>query len=166
MTISNLNFYRRNRTPGMIHGTDLVSYMINSNIGLFGGGVAASELSVVDRYNFSDNTVGSGLNLSAAKKELSALSNKSYVLFAGGVSSEQRLKTTQIQDYTSMTTQAKTNLNNSRSNMAGVSNNTLGIFGGGYLSAATNTTEKYQYSNDSVSSGTNLLETRDRKSVV
>ena len=146
----------------------------SSSYGYFGGGqglddnFGSERLNVVDRFDFSNETVSlPGNNLSEAKDDLAAVSNSSYGYFGGGerVPTTPSLDTVDRIDFSNETTSAPgNNLPQGRENLAACSSNSYGYFGGGLTPNSPspvvtryNTIDRIDFSNETVSPVTATL---------
>ena len=125
---------------------------VAAGFALFGGGSIGStpgKISSIVKYSFSANTVISSGGLSVAKDYASACGNLTVGIFAGGQDTSY-IKHLPCDKYTfaSNIVSSTTSLNTGTYRQAAAGNASLGIFGGGDPYA----TQKYTYSNDSVTS--------------
>ena len=158
--------------PGVRSGLAAVS---SSSYGYFGGGqgldpnFGPERLNVVDRFDFSNETVSlPGNNLSQAKDDLAADSSSSYGYFGGGeaIPTILSLDTVDRIDFSNETTSAPgNNLPQGRENLAACSSNSYGYFGGGltpnspppFATVRYNTIDRIDFSNETVSPVTATL---------
>ncbi len=131
-----------------------VRYIDNTSetpeVGYFGGGKIPSDVSIMDKINFSSDTTAAvpGANLSAARSYLSATGNTTHGYFGGGGPSLSRMdKVTYSTDTTAYTPAANFSVN--RYINAATGNSDAGYFGGGTPGpspAGLNTIDKTTYS--------------------
>jgi hypothetical protein len=148
----------------------------SSSYGYFGGGyagsgISASEVSTIDRIDFSNETTSApGNGLSQAIYQLAAVSggasyrikgSRTYAYFGGG-SDPGDVATIDRIDFSNETTSVPgNNLPQARRALAAVSNNSYGYFGGGYAPPFVNTIDRLDFSNETLSlPGNNLPQAR------
>jgi len=141
----------------------------SNNYGYFGGGQSPAESpsfrTIIDRLDFSNETILNIGDLSQGRIQLAAVSSSSYGYFGGGRDpglSPGWLDTVDRIDFSNETTSAPgDNLPQARSFVAACSSNSYGYFGGGQNPAESpsvvNTIDRIDFSNGTTSAPSNNL---------
>jgi hypothetical protein len=135
----------------------------NSSYGYFGGGYSGTSVPTpqtckIVRLDFSSETVSEpGKNLSYVTAYHSGFSSRSYGYFCGGYTSGSSINTVSRLDFSSETvSQPNKNISSPLYGATQFSNNIQGYIVGGYDTGFLNQVSKFDFSNENVSSGTNL----------
>ena len=126
----------------------------SADTGYFGGGLAPSTVSTMDKLTYSTDTTAytPGANLSSARRFVAATGSQIHGYFGGGATTPGAVtasmdKTTYSSDTTAATPGA--NLSVARFLLIATGNETHGYFGGGYATPTPVTTmDKTTYSSD------------------
>ena len=126
----------------------------NGLFGYFGGGYTSSNVSSVDRVDYSNDTPAASPKgpLSLARRTLGATGNQSFGYFAGGYGSAYHTTIDRV-DYSNdtPTAVARGPLSLGRFALTGATGNqSFGYFAGGGTSPIVTTIDRIDYSNDGV----------------
>jgi len=169
-----------NNLPLNTWSTSAVS---SGSYGYFGGGKSFSPppptrtiSATVDRLDFSSETFSApGNNLSQARELLSAVSNSSYGYFGGGIDYNPNPITyfdriDRIDFSNETTSEPGNNLPVRLSDGAATSSSSYGYFGGGYVGPpiddSVDTIYRIDFSNETVTASTQLVEENYRQAAV
>jgi len=145
---------------GLVYETQVESTWPElSEFGYFGGGEAPSDSCIIDRLDFSNETVSApGNNLKGDRSELAAVSNSNYGYFGGGRDSGSPPYSCTIErlDFSTETVAAPGTLEQLLDNittLAAVSNSNYGYFGGGnsWTFGSVSNFNRLDFSNETVS---------------
>ena len=146
-----------------VDNNNFASWPESATYGYYGGGsIGGSITSVVDRIDFSSETISTpGNNLSATRQRLSVVTNSAYGYFGGGLQPPE-VSTVDRIDFSNETISTPgNNLPQERSSLAAVSSSAYGYFGGGSEPPYVATIDRIDFSNETTSApGNNLTEAR------
>ena len=146
-----------------VENNNLESWPEGATYGYFAGGFSPPRLSVVERLDFSSETLSTpGNNLSQAKSSLGSVSSSAYGYFGGGATAPTTLIATVDRfDYSNETTSTPgNNLPQARISIAAVSSSAYGYFTGGEnppISAIYSLVERLDFSSETLSTPGNNL---------
>lgn len=130
----------------------------NSSVGIFAAGyVSGSVSNIVNLYSHIDGAVIAGTNLAVARYDLAAIASNTTAYFNGGWGASGGYSAhTDKYNCSTNAVVAGSLLASSKYTHTGVSSTIFGLFVGGYAWGHLNAIEKYTYSGDTVTAGTNL----------